>query len=986
MANYQLNVKINGVEQAVSTVGQLEEALTATKEELKQIEIGSDAFNELTNQARNLQGELDRTFDRATNFNSSLTVVTESVTRLGSSIAAGFSLAISSFQLLGDESEELSEAQIKAQQALAIAFSATTIATNASTIATDVKIVSDRLSLGLTNLITAAAGKEAVAKAAAAAATGTATIAQRALNAAMSANPILLVVAALGALIGALTLFGDETKENITYQEDFRQELDRTTKAIDAEIKNQQKLIKLQGQIRENQATNEQDRLRIRLETQRELDKLDVRALENQKKNLETQLQESNRTLDLGLFRARYIYETQKTLQDRNIESTVDAETQAQVRIIRAFENGFITQQEYYNQLFALQEQRVKNRVFESEEERRAAQQEIEARKNLVAQITLLDQEIYGPNGLLEQQKAAEKLAQDEIRKSQREAYKKRKEQLEDYYDDVEKITEDRTKAILELERELEDFFLERISERSEVINVATGEIIKNYDQLSEAEKANLQVVVSNTEDIIAEYDERIAKLQTQRNREIADAQEAFEAEITAFKEAQQEKVKAGIISQQTLDDEIEKQVTAFNQEQIKRVETFTEQVTQIEQDKANKILEIDSILNNELAFGDNSLADSRASLALETIDFELQQSERRIEIERRYNVELIRERQQLEAQKRELLKQSLLAQAKIELEEALKNVQGTEEQKGRQREELVKRYNDRVGKINEDFRTQEEAAEKANADEINNYKIQKLQEYADVGFQILNAVLGFASALNELRQVETENALNELRDYTAQQTSILNESYNADLANLEARYAAGLITQEQYNQGVTNLQNNLDKSTEKLQQEQQKKELALKKKAFEDEKKLKIAQAIIAGLQGAVSAFAGAMTLGPIAGPIVGGILAAAVAATTAVQVAAIQKTKFDAGAPAITAANTPSTGGSLGGSNVGAQGISSGGGMTQFNPDLVGTPTGGTQQTGNEQAPGQQQQYQRVYVLEADITNTQQRVEVAESSATFG
>ena len=61
--------------------------------------------------------------------------------------------------------------------------------------------------------------------------------------------------------------------------------------------------------------------------------------------------------------------------------------------------------------------------------------------------------------------------------------------------------------------------------------------------------------------------------------------------------------------------------------------------------------------------------------------------------------------------------------------------------------------------------------------------------------------------------------------------------------------------------------------------------------------KALRIASATIDMIQGAVTAFAGAMQLGPIAGPIVGGINAAAVTAMGLMNIAKIKNTNFETG-----------------------------------------------------------------------------------------
>ena len=131
-----------------------------------------------------------------------------------------------------------------------------------------------------------------------------------------------------------------------------------------------------------------------------------------------------------------------------------------------------------------------------------------------------------------------------------------------------------------------------------------------------------------------------------------------------------------------------------------------------------------------------------------------------------------------------------------------------------------------------------------------------------------------------------------------------IDSANQAEQAALQQKLQSGLITQAQYDKAVQD-SNNKAKAAK----------LAAEKKAFEDDKKLKVAQAVISGIQGAVAAFAGAMQLGPIAGPIVGGVLAAAVAAMTALNVSKIQSTKFEGGggsvpsAPSVATPSVPET-----------------------------------------------------------------------------
>lgn len=92
------------------------------------------------------------------------------------------------------------------------------------------KTAAEATGVATTTAGAAAAGANAVATGAQAGATGFATIAQRALNAAMAANPILLLVAGVGALIGAFALFGSSTKELGEATEDAGKALDEFNK------------------------------------------------------------------------------------------------------------------------------------------------------------------------------------------------------------------------------------------------------------------------------------------------------------------------------------------------------------------------------------------------------------------------------------------------------------------------------------------------------------------------------------------------------------------------------------------------------------------------------------------------------------------------------------------------------------------------------------------------------------------------------------
>jgi hypothetical protein len=222
---------------------------------------------------------------------------------------------------------------------------------------------------------------------------------------------------------------------------------------------------------------------------------------------------------------------------------------------------------------------------------------------------------------------------------------------------------------------------------------------------------------------------------------------------------------------------------------------------------------------------------------------------------------------------------------------------------------------------------------------------VEKVNAYVQAIGGVINSFVSSIAAANKER---LENELETIDTQT-----------NAEREALNKKYRDGLIDKTAY-----------DTAWGKLDEAAKKKEMDARKKAFEQEKKTKIASAVIQGIQGAVAAFTGAMQLGPIAGPIVGGVLAAAVAAMTAMNVAKIKNTKFDGGD--VSQATAP---------DVSTPGGAEGGGAAAFQP----TQFFGLGQ-GSPQSGGGNGGMSKVYVTETDITSTQNRVRVIEDRAVIG
>lgn len=127
--------------------------------------------------------------------------------------------------------------------------------------------------------------------------------------------------------------------------------------------------------------------------------------------------------------------------------------------------------------------------------------------------------------------------------------------------------------------------------------------------------------------------------------------------------------------------------------------------------------------------------------------------------------------------------------------------------------------------------------------------------------------------------------------------------------------------------------------------------------------KNLRIAGATIDMLNGAVSAFAGAMSLGVPLGPIVGAINAAAVLTMGGINIAKIKNTKVD--------------GSDVGGSN--------GGTIPSVGSYASEIPYSYTRQLTGASEVDSLNQDTRVYILESDIQESNKKVQVRESESSF-
>ena len=215
------------------------------REQLAQMEMSGDtssqAFIDMSVQAAKLQDQMGDTAQQI-QILASDTKNLDAAMSIGSGVAGAFNVATSAAALLGGESEELQQAFLKVQAAMAVLNGVQQVANtlNKDSVANVVlRTAMQKLfnkakqqETAQTIKATAASGADAVAKGAQTAATGAATTATWSLNAALLANPVMLIVAGIAALVAGLAVFIGRSKKAKEEQRDFNGTMERTKELL----------------------------------------------------------------------------------------------------------------------------------------------------------------------------------------------------------------------------------------------------------------------------------------------------------------------------------------------------------------------------------------------------------------------------------------------------------------------------------------------------------------------------------------------------------------------------------------------------------------------------------------------------------------------------------------------------------------------------------------------------------------------------------
>ena len=209
-----IQLEVDGVQEAVKTIGQLETAIEQLTDELKETEIGSERFNQLTNELNKARSELkafEQTFEGLDPQQTTAAYVA-----FGESVVSGILLAQEALRTFGVENETVNNAVQKSTQAINLALQARIVLEGAL----EARVIATSIAQRALNTATVQGNR-----------------AFKALFTTIAANPLGAVLAVIGLLVTAFISLTDVTDENTEATDENNEALERQNELREAQAR-----------------------------------------------------------------------------------------------------------------------------------------------------------------------------------------------------------------------------------------------------------------------------------------------------------------------------------------------------------------------------------------------------------------------------------------------------------------------------------------------------------------------------------------------------------------------------------------------------------------------------------------------------------------------------------------------------------------------------------------------------------------------------
>lgn len=575
MANKEIafSLKVDGVDKTISSINDLDASIQSLEESLKSAQFGTQEFKQLQDQlvkARSAKEDLDKAFE-----GKGAEKQLQTIAGAADLVSGSFALASQATTLFGKESENLAKIEAKAQQAIAVVMS--------------VRAIKD-------GLINTQLERRIILEKAAAAGTAILNGINKALNITLTANPIGLIVTALGLLVVGIAMAINPIKKFIA-QFDFlneaintvldtmrnvasfltggliddastaktRDNADKTIESLDdvgsaankqiAESKRRLALMQAQGateeqlleqkkKINKEEVASKQEAINALLKLQ----KIDGELSDEQKKKL-VELQEAVKDLNNDARVAQAEFEKKKAddakkAQEDAASKAKDAAKAASDKAKERREKALEAQKEALQKIKDLENSfyldSIKDQEKRAQEELRIQQET--ADKSIQVQIDALDkkknltkEEKALRETLVAQQKALDEKQAQDTQKLLDEQAKARAEKEKEYQANLLALKDEYTLASIEneIDRGKKELEIQLANQIAEI----------NQRQLTEEQKAKLIEAVTKINN------EKVAAIEKENAQGIADfkfslVEEGFQKQLMTVELEKEAKLK----------------------------------------------------------------------------------------------------------------------------------------------------------------------------------------------------------------------------------------------------------------------------------------------------------------------------------------------------------------------------------------------------------------------------------------------------------
>jgi len=360
-----IELEVNGVKESITTINELENSIEQLTEELKNTEIGSERFNQLTNDLSKANSQLKTLETQFEGLDPQQQ--TQAYLAFGESVVSGVLLAQEALRAFGVENESVNKAVEASTQAINIALQARIVIEGVM----EARIIATTIAQRALNTSIVASNRVL-----------------KILFATMAANPIGAILAVVGLLVAAFIALSDSTEEAKTAQEEYN----------DINLESQKQTAKTIAQLNfyakvVNDVTRSEDERRLALE---ELNKAGIRTDDITLDNIDS-LDKLNERLELAreniLLKAQA--EAVSTLLAEAMKNEIEAQNSELEDNISWWEKGLIALTSFGNG-FIMQARRTQTAAENQAENINSAQEEVNKILDIYLKIQeqLLDNQV----------------------------------------------------------------------------------------------------------------------------------------------------------------------------------------------------------------------------------------------------------------------------------------------------------------------------------------------------------------------------------------------------------------------------------------------------------------------------------------------------------------------------------------------------------------------------------------------------------------